>query len=277
MTENLQPDPEPAPTLPPLPEMAEALPPDKPPADELAAGPEAEPEAVIVLQRKHRLASRWMHWINFPLLGVMIWSGMLIYWADSDAANLHPHETYRLGIGSWTLFRFFPDPFYAKLGMPFRLAEGLGWHFFFMWLFMLNGVAYVIYTLVSGAWRELVPNRRSFIEAIQVTLYDLHLRKQHPPTRKYNGAQQIAYTAIILAGFGSLLTGLAIYKPTQVHWLTWMLGGYEFARFLHFWLTMGYVFFFVVHIAQVARAGWNNFRSMVTGYELVPHAIEEHK
>lgn len=221
-----------------------------------------------VLVKKHRLASRWMHWINFPLLGIMIWSGLLIYWADSDAANLHPHATYRVGLGSWTLFRLFPDGFYTKLGMPFRLAEGMGWHFFFMWLFMLNGVAYVIYTLVSGAWRELVPNRHSFKEAIQVTLYDLHLRKEHPPVRKYNGAQQIAYTAIILAGAGSLLTGLAIYKPTQLHVITWLMGGYECARFLHFWLTMGYVFFFVIHVLQVARAGWNNFRSMVTGYEL---------
>jgi thiosulfate reductase cytochrome b subunit len=142
---------------------------------------------------------------------------------------------------------------------------------------MLNGVAYVIYTLVSGAWRELVPNRKSFQEAWLVLLHDLHLRKEHPPTRKYNGAQQIAYTAIILAGAGSLLTGLAIYKPTQLHLLTWLLGGYEFARFLHFWLTMGYVVFFVIHILQVARAGWNNFRSMITGYELSREPIGDSK
>jgi thiosulfate reductase cytochrome b subunit len=67
----------------------------------------------------------------------------------------------------------------------------------------------------------------------------------------------------------SLVTGLAIYKPVQVHWLTAVLGGYEWARWEHFWLTMGYVGFFVIHIAQVIRAGWANFRSMVAGYDLV--------
>jgi hypothetical protein len=66
-----------------------------------------------------------------------------------------------------------------------------------------------------------------------------------------------------------LITGLAIYKPVQLGWLTWLLGGYEAARVEHFVLTLGYVLFFVVHISQVIRAGWNNFRAMVTGYEVV--------
>ena len=70
-------------------------------------------------------------------------------------------------------------------------------------------------------------------------------------------------------GAGSLITGLAIYKPTQLAWLDTVLGGYPMARFLHFWLTMGYAAFFVIHIVQVAKAGWNNFRSMISGLELV--------
>jgi len=63
---------------------------------------------------------------------------------------------------------------------------------------------------------------------------------------------------------------LAIYKPTQFAWLTNLFGGYGAARFFHFWLMVFFVLFFVVHIAQVIRAGWNNFRAMVCGYELVP-------
>lgn len=70
-------------------------------------------------------------------------------------------------------------------------------------------------------------------------------------------------------GAGSLITGLAIYKPVQLAWLTGLLGSYEMARWEHFWLTIGYVLFFVIHISQVIRAGWNNFRAMVTGYEVV--------
>jgi len=216
------------------------------------------------LEKKHPLAIRWFHWINFPVLTVMIWSGWLIYWAN---------DVYRVGLGRFTLFKFFPQWFYDRLHLGSRLAEGMAWHFLFMWLFGVNGLLYVLYTALSGEWRYLVPNRHSFREAIQVLLYDLHLTKHRPPRRKFNGAQQIAYTSIILMGAGSLLTGLAIYKPTQFAWLATLLGGYMAARFEHFWLMIGYILFFVVHIAQVIRTGWNNFRAMVTGYEVV--SLEE--
>jgi thiosulfate reductase cytochrome b subunit len=146
-------------------------------------------------------------------------------------------------------------------------------HFFFMWFFAINGFLYVLYTVLSGEWRYLVPNRRSFREAIQVVLHDLHLSKIEPPPRKFNGAQQIAYTTVILMGAGSLVTGLAIYKPVQLAWLTALLGGYPRARWEHFWLAGGYVLFFVIHLVQVARAGWNNFRAMVTGYQIVRAGI----
>ena len=66
-----------------------------------------------------------------------------------------------------------------------------------------------------------------------------------------------------------MLTGLAIYKPVQVAWLTALLGGYPMARLEHFALAVGYVLFFVIHITQVVRAGWNNFRAMVIGVEVV--------
>jgi thiosulfate reductase cytochrome b subunit len=148
------------------------------------------------------------------------------------------------------------------------VTQGLGHHFFFMWIFAANGVAYVIFLALSGEWRFLLPQRRSLSEAIQVTLADLHLRKTAPPQTKYNAAQRIAYTSVILMGFGMLATGAAIYKPTQLHWLTTILGGYEMARWEHFWITMGFVGFFAVHVVQVILAGWNNFRSMVSGQEI---------
>ena len=212
------------------------------------------------LEKKHPLAIRWFHWINFPLLMIMVWSGILIYWAN---------PVYRIGIGSHTLLKMtMSQPAWQRFHVPFRLAEGLSLHFFFMWFFAINGVLYVLYTIVSGEWRDLVPNRRSFIEAIQVTLHDLHLRKDAPPHGRFNAAQRIAYTAIILAGLGSLLTGLAIYKPVQFGWLTFLFGGYQMARWFHFWLTVGYVVFFVIHVGQVIKTGWNNFRAIVIGVEL---------
>jgi thiosulfate reductase cytochrome b subunit len=211
------------------------------------------------IEAKHPRAIRWFHWINFPLISIMIWSGALIYWSN---------DVYRVGVGDFTLFHFFPDSFYRATGTDHRLAEGMAWHFVFLWLFALNGAAYLIYTTLSGEWRYLLPNATSFREAIQVTLHDLGLSKTHPPLRKFNGAQQIAYTAIILMGAGSLLTGLAIWRSVQFGWLTTLLGGYQAARLEHFLLTLGYCGFFLVHIAQVARAGWNNLRAMITGYEI---------
>ena len=180
------------------------------------------------LVKKHPRAIRWMHWINFPLLAIMIWSGLLIYWGDSIPPYQHPHEVYRVGIGHWTLVRFFPDWFWNLLHAPYQITTGLGWHFFVMWLFAVNGVAYAIYLAVSGEWRVLWPKRRSFVDAMWVTLYDLHVpaarRRGLPPQGKYNGAQRIAYSAIVLMGAGALLIGLAIYKPAQLHWLTTAAG-----------------------------------------------------
>jgi thiosulfate reductase cytochrome b subunit len=208
------------------------------------------------LKLKHLLAIRWFHWINFPLLLAMIWSGLLIYWA---------YPIYVLGP-----IPIVPKWVFTLLDVPQRLGEGMALHFLFMWLFLINGLLYVGYTLISGEWRLLVPRRWSaFRDALDVALYDLRLKKTLPPQDKYNAAQQISYTAIIVMGAGSIITGLAIYKPVQLSWLAAPFGGYANARFVHFWLTVGYVLFFVVHVGQVILAGWNNFRSMVIGYELV--------
>jgi thiosulfate reductase cytochrome b subunit len=226
------------------------------------------PAETIRLDHKHPLAIRWMHWVNFPVLFLMIWSGLLIYWNDSDNAYHHPHEVYRVGIGKITLFHLFPQWFWKLINAPYHVTQGLGNHFFFMWIFAINGLAYVLFVAISGEWRFLLPEKRSLRDALQVTLVDLHLRKGLPSQTKYNGAQRIAYTSVILMGLGMLVTGLAIYKPTQLHWLTTLLGGYEMARWEHFWITMGFVGFFIIHIMQVILAGWNNFRSMVSGFEI---------
>jgi len=213
-----------------------------------------------VIKEKHPLVMRWTHWINFPILTIMIWSGLLIYWAN---------DVYHVTIFGHKFVQFFPMWIYKLLNIPFRLAEGMAFHFLFMWFFFLNGILYVAYTLISGEWRQLVPNRHSFKEAFLVVLHDLHIRRTAPPQDKYNAAQRIAYTSIIVMGFGSIITGLAIYKPVQFYWLCWICGGYHLARIFHFALTMGYVFFFVIHIVQVILAGWNNFRSVISGFEVL--------
>jgi thiosulfate reductase cytochrome b subunit len=232
-------------------------------------------------EKKHSLAIRWLHWVNFPALLVMLWSGLLILWAY----DAYPTERFALKVPDRiSIHRGGVTPVYGDrnaddypvpagerrdIALGFRLAEGMNWHFTFAWLFTLNGVAYVLYVWLSGEWRHLLPRRDSFKGAFLVVLHDLRLRKEPPPPReKFNHAQRIAYTSVTVLGALMVVTGLALYKPTQLSWLVTLLGGYQAARLEHFVLTVLIVLFFFVHLAQVARAGWNNFRAMITGWEV---------
>lgn len=208
---------------------------------------------------KHPLAIRILHWVHFPILAIMVWSGMLIYWAN---------DVYRLGRGDRTILKFFPDSFNKALKIPFRLAEGMNLHFVFMWLFAITGFLYFLYLMFSKEWKLLFPNKKCIKEAWLVILHDLHIKRGLPPQKKYNAAQRIAYTGVLFMGFLMLLTGFAIYKPVQLNWLCAMLGGYEWARAEHFIITILFSFFFLIHVLQVIHAGWNNFRGMITGFEV---------
>jgi thiosulfate reductase cytochrome b subunit len=156
----------------------------------------------------------------------MIWSGLLIYWAN---------DVYRIAWGDRGLFYFFPKSFYRALNLEYRLAEGMAWHFFVQWFFVANGLVWTVVAIREREWR------------------------------KYRGAQLGAYLSIFLCGVGSVLTGYAIYKPAQLSWLTLLWGGYEWARFFHFWFTLTFVAFFFVHVTQVLRAGWPTLLAMIAG------------
>ena len=208
-----------------------------------------EPKIRIV-----EIYSRWVryaHWLNVPLISIMIWSGLLIYWANAIYIPL-------------------PDSVAEFLHLNSKLAEGLGWHFAVMWLFTINGFVYVGYLLISGEWRQIVPMKRSFKDALDVVAHDLHLRKDLPEQPgKLNGAQRFAYTGALALGALVVLTGVAIYKPVQVSWLTELMGGYATARFLHFLCMIALVLFIFVHIAQVIKAGTVNLWRMVSGFAVL--------
>lgn len=200
------------------------------------------------LEVKHPLAIRWNHWVNFPVLTIMIWSGLLIYWA--------------------TPAYFIPRQWLQALDMNQRLAEGMSWHFVFAIIFAVNGFLYAGFLILSGQYKYLLPDRKSLRQAILIFLHDFKIyKKALPPPVKYNAAQRIAYTSVFIFGVAALITGLAIYKPTQLNWLVALLGGYTTARLEHFSITLLFLAFFVVHIIQVLRSGWNNFRAMITGTE----------
>lgn len=223
-----------------------------------ATGSSAPPREFA--RKKHPLALRWMHWVNFPVMMIMVYSGMRIYLADDDFA---------FGIGGWEIFKFWPVSVNETLQLERRLAKGLAYHLTFGWFFVINGVAYLSFLAFRGNWRHIVPDRQALRDAGHVVLHDLKLAKQAPATRgKYNGAQRIAYSAVVVMGTLLVLSGFAIYKPTQLALLTALMGGYEFARLIHFTMTILLMLFFLTHVLQVARAGWRNFASMVGGYEL---------
>ena len=227
--------------------------------DERTTEGEADAHDGAVARLKHPRAIRWLHWINFPLLAVMIWSGIRIYWAE---------DVYAFGVGGWEWFAFFPDTVYDKLDLDRHLARGMAFHFAFGWLFVINGLAYTTYLIYSGEWRHILPDRKSAREAKDVVLHDLHITSEAPPQGRYNAAQRISYTVVLAMAAIVVVSGFAIYKPTQLSPLTWLFFGYQGARLVHFTMTIGIMLFFLVHILQVLRAGWGNFRGMVTGYEI---------
>ena len=214
-----------------------------------------------VAQKKHSLALRWMHWLNFPLLMIMMYSGMRIYWSDLQ-------EPYAIGIGGWQLFEFWPDGVNSALQLERKLAKGIAFHLTFGWFFVINGIAYMVFLARRGEWRHIVPDVQGIRDARKTVAHDLHLTDDKPVQGKYNPAQQVTYTLVIVISALLVASGFAIYKPGQLSWLEAAFGGYDSARWVHFTSTIMLLGFFFIHIIQVIRAGWANFASMITGYRL---------
>jgi thiosulfate reductase cytochrome b subunit len=218
----------------------------------LAAAPGKRP-----LVHRHHWLVRVTHWANAVLLVGMIASGLQIY-------NAFGHFGPRGG-------PFYPNPFDGKPFPPWTrlggwLAGGLNWHFALAWPFVLTGAAYLLYMVISGEWRSLLFRPRDVPRAIAMQLYYLRLRKQHPPQGKHNALQKGAYTFILLLGVISVLSGFAIYKPAQLSWLTTLFGGYELARYWHFWAVFLFLAFTLVHVTLVLVVDPASLRAMVTGW-----------
>ncbi len=206
--------------------------------------------------RRHHWIVRLSHWAAAVLILGMVASGLQIY------------EAYaRFGERGGP---YLPQPFqdvvfpeWARLGG--WLAGGLNWHFFLMWPLMLTGAVYLVYLAGSGEWRKLVFRPRDARPALEMQKYYLRIRKTHPPQGKHNALQKLAYTLIILLGVAAVASGWAIYKPVQLHWLTAALGGFQAARYWHFWTAWLFIVFAVVHVTLVFVADPASLRAMLTG------------
>ena len=209
------------------------------------------------LVKRHHWIVRVAHWANALLLVGMIASGLQIYMAFT-------HFGPRGG-------PYFPNPWDGKPFPPWSrlggwLAGGLSWHFALAWPFVLIGLVYLVYLVVSGEWRPLLFRPGDVPRAAQMQLYYLRLRKEHPPQGKHNALQKLAYTSIFLLGVLSVLTGFAVYKPVELSWLTALFGGYELARYWHFWAVWIFVAFTIVHVALVFLVDPASLRAMITGW-----------
>jgi thiosulfate reductase cytochrome b subunit len=252
---------------------------------------------------RHALVVRITHWVNALCLLVLLMSGLQIfnahatlYWgskSEPDRAILSMRAVQRddgsyagiTTIGSHTFdttgvlglsgsgenleSRGFP----AWITLPsYRdLATGRRWHFAFAWLFVLNGLAYLIYTIASGhARRDLAPTRGE-LEHIGTSISE-HIRFHFPKgeeAKRYNVLQKLAYLAVI---FGllplAILSGLTMSPALDAvfPFLLDLFGGRQSARTVHFLCASGIVLFVLVHVFMVLVSGvWNNLRSMITG------------
>lgn len=189
----------------------------------------------------HPVWVRITHWINAVAVILMIMSGWQIY----NASPLFPFTFSRsITLGGW-------------------LAGALNWHFAAMWLFAVNGLVYVALGVFTGRFRrKLFPiSPRELVANIRDALT---FRLSHQDLSVYNAVQKLLYLGVIMAGFVAALSGLALWKPVQLQTLTALFGGYEAARYVHFFAMAAIVGFLAVHVT-LALIVPKSLRAMVTG------------
>jgi thiosulfate reductase cytochrome b subunit len=188
---------------------------------------------------------RWVrltHWINALAMFMMIGSGWQVY----DASPL---------------FRFIYFPPQLALGQ--WLAGALLWHFAAMWLLVINGIVYVTLGIATGRFRrKLFPIRPR--DVVNDILAALRGKLAHDDLSVYNAVQRLLYVGVILAGVVIVLSGLSIWKPVQLKYLTDFFGGYDFARYVHFFAMASIVGFLTVHVA-LALIVPKSLRAMIFG------------
>ncbi len=267
--------------------------------------------------RRHAWPVRLMHWINVLAFFVLLPSGLQIfnahpalYWGKSSYTGRPPivhmgarldeqgkpvgvtrmfgHEfntTGVLGLSSGMDGRSVQRGFPEWLTLPGQqwLAMGRRWHFFVAWVLVINGFAYMAYTLASRhLTRDLIPGRSDW-RSIGRSIRD-HLLLRHPrgeAARRYNVLQKLAYLSVIFVLFPLLiLMGWAMSPGLDslfAGWVDWF-GGRQSARTIHFVLAWALVAFVFIHVLEVVVTGfWNNLRSMITGRYRIPADEVEHE
>jgi thiosulfate reductase cytochrome b subunit len=206
--------------------------------------------------RPQPLLIRLTHWVNIPVLLLLAMSGLQIW-------SAYPHFGPQGATYDWIPLQGWKAPEWLRVGR--WLAGARNWHFALMWYLLANAAIYVGYQLASGQWRRrFFWPPRDTRPAIHQLAYYLRLRKDAPPVDLYNGLQRAAYTTAMILGALLVASGLVIYKPVQLHWLGWFLGGYDGARVVHFYAMVAMGAFLLGHLVMVA-IHWRSFLEMITG------------
>ena len=185
---------------------------------------------------------RAMHWTNAVAMLLMIMSGWQIYNASPLFSFLRFNTSITLG--GW-------------------LGGALLWHFAAMWLLMVNGLVYLITGLATGRFRKkLLPITPTGV--IADTKAALTFKLAHDDLTTYNYVQKLLYAGIIAVGVVIVLSGLSIWKPVQLQYLTALFGGYDIARYVHFFCMCAIVAFLAVHIVLAVLVP-KSLRAMITG------------
>src|SRR5580704_14093743 len=197
----------------------------------------AEPIAPVI----HPLWVRVTHWINALAILMMIGSGWQIYDASPLFSFTFPRQ---IALGEW-------------------LAGALLWHFAAMWLLVINGIVYISLGILTGRFRrKLFPIRPR--EVMNDLVAALRGKLSHDDLSVYNAVQKLLYVGVLLAGIVIVISGVSIWKPVQFWWLTTFFGGYDFARYVHFFAMASIVGFLFVHV-MLALIVPKSLRAMIVG------------
>ena len=209
------------------------------------------------LVKRNHWVIRLTHWVNAVAIVVMAGSGMRIF--NAHPAFARPGEHFALNpweghsIPGWLMFGGW-------------LGGARHWHFAMMWLLMANALLYLGFLFLHGEWRDIAPQRGDARGAIEMMKFYLFVRRDHPIQGKHNALQKGTYFIMPVLGAIIVLTGLAIWKPITLGFITILFVNYKWARFIHFAAMAVLLVLALVHVFMVFAVDPYSLRSIITGW-----------
>ena len=208
---------------------------------------------------EHPWAVRFCHWLNTVSLFVMAASGLRIFRAFPSFGDKIPQRDLlnvpaTLTLGGW-------------------LGGALQWHFTFAWIYVSTGVFYLAYQIFTRNYCQPLFVPKDLAGVWPMIRHYFFFGRKPAQTEVYNPLQKMAYTSAILVGVVSVLTGIVLYNPVQFSILAALMGGFHWARVWHFGVLCALLLFVLGHLIMVILHGWNNFRSMLTGWKRNPEYL----